>query len=236
MQLENLTSEEFEALRKEIKTVIIPVGVIESHGPHLPLGTDVFTIYETCKLLVKEVKTFLAPPLFYGLCRSTKHLPGTLTLRGETLKNLLFDLLESLYFQGMRRFVILSGHAGGTHNAFLIDTAEAFLEKYKDARFIVADILKLLKESLKDFGIPESDSHAGEWETSLMLYLKGELVKSLDKAFEDYPTFPKYQVVREKEKYWASGIWGNPHQASFEKGKLLTFALLAKLKDLLREL
>jgi len=99
----------------------------------------------------------------------------------------------------------------------------------------VADILKLLKESLKDLGIPESDSHAGEWETSLMLYLKGELVKSLDKAFEDYPTFPKYQVVREKEKYWASGIWGNPHQASFEKGKLLTFALLAKLKDLLRE-
>ncbi len=235
MQIEELTSEEFKNLRETIKSVIIPVGSIEAHGPHLPLGTDLFTIYEISKRLVKEIKIFLSPPIYFGLCRSTRDLPGTITIRGETLKNLLLDLLESFYQQGLRNFVILSGHAGGTHNAYLIDTAEAFLEKYGDARFFVADIIKLLKEILQELGIPERDSHAGEWETSLMMYLKEELVRDVSRAFEDYPSFPKFLILKEKEKYWPSGIWGNPLKASKEKGKVLTERLLQKLKELLRD-
>ncbi len=235
MQIEELTSEEFKKLRETIKSIIIPVGSIEAHGPHLPLGTDLFTIYEISKKLVKEVKIFLSPPIYFGLCRSTRDLPGTITLKGETLKSLLLDILESLYHQGLRNFIILSGHAGGTHNAYLIDTAEAFLEKYGDARFFIADIIKLLKEILQELGIPERDSHAGEWETSLMMYLKGELVRDLSLAFEDYPTFPKFWVLKEKENYWSSGIWGNPHKASKEKGKILTEKLLQKLRDLLSD-
>ncbi len=233
MQIEELTSEEFKNLRETIKSVIIPIGSIEAHGPHLPLGTDLFTIYEISKRLIKDVKIFLSPPIYFGLCRSTKNLPGTITLRGETLKILLLDLFESFYFQGLRNFIVLSGHAGGTHNAYLIDAAETFLEKYEEARFLVADIIKLLKDILKELGIPEEDSHAGEWETSLMLYLKNELVRDLSLAFEDYPQFPKFWVVRDKEKYWPSGIWGNPLKASKEKGKLLSERLLQKLKTLL---
>lgn len=235
MQIEELTSYEFEELSKRIKGVILPVGSIEAHGPHLPLGTDLFTIYEICKRVIKRIEVFLAPPLYFGLCRSTRDIPGTLSLRGETLKSLLFDLLESFYRQGLRKFIILSGHAGGTHNAFIIDTAEQFIEKYPQTRFFVADIINLLKDTLKELGIPENDSHAGEWETSLILYLKNELVKPLDKAFEDYPAFPKYQVVPEKKLFWASGIWGNPLKATPEKGKIITEQLIIKLTKLLSQ-
>ncbi|BAU22800.1 creatinine amidohydrolase [Caldimicrobium thiodismutans] len=235
MQIEELTSYEFEELSKRIKGVILPVGSIEAHGPHLPLGTDLFTIYEICKRVIKRIEVFLAPPLYFGLCRSTRDIPGTLSLRGETLKSLLFDLLESFYRQGLRKFIILSGHAGGTHNAFIIDTAEQFIEKYPQTRFFVADIINLLKDTLKELGIPENDSHAGEWETSLILYLKNELVKPLDKAFEDYPAFPKYQVVPEKKLFWASGIWGNPLKATPEKGKIITEQLIIKLTELLSQ-
>ncbi len=235
MQIEELTSPEFKELSQRIKGVIVPVGSIEAHGPHLPLGTDLFTIYEICKRVIKKVEVFLAPPLYFGLCRSTKDIPGTLTLRGETLKAFLLDLLESLYRQGLRSFIILSGHAGGTHNAFIVDTAETFIERYPSSRFFVADIISLLKDILRELDIPEKDSHAGEWETSLMLYLKGELVKSLDLAFEDYPTFPRYQIVKNKELYWASGIWGNPLKTSLEKGQMLSEKLISKLVELLSE-
>ncbi|MFN3407198.1 MAG: creatininase family protein, partial [Caldimicrobium sp.] len=183
--------------------------------------------------LVREINYFLAPPVYYGLCRSTKETPGTISIRGETLKMLLLDILYAFKKQGLSTFVILSGHAGGTHNAYLIDTAETFLEKFPDCKFLVADIVTLLKDIFKEMGIPETDSHAGEWETSLMLYLKKELVKNLDASFEDYPTFPKYQVVSNKKIYWSSGIWGNPKKASYEKGKIITEKLLLKLKDLL---
>ncbi|MFN3921100.1 MAG: creatininase family protein [Caldimicrobium sp.] len=236
MRVEELTSEEFQALVSKVKGVIISIGSIEAHGPHLPLGTDLFTIYEICQKLIKEVDFLLAPPLYYGLCRSTKDIPGTLSIKGETLKALILDLLESFKKQGINTFAILSGHAGGTHNTFLIDAAEAFLEKYPDTKILVADIISLLKDILIELNIPPEDSHAGEWETSLMLYLKGDLVKNLEKAFEDYPKFPKFQVVSNKKPFWSSGIWGNPKKASYEKGKILTEKLISKLKTLLNQL
>lgn len=224
MLMEYLTSKEFEELKNEIKTVIIPVGSIEAHGPHLPLATDLYTIYEVCKLVAKKIKVLVAPPLYYGLCRSTKGLSGTLSIKGEILKALLLNLLSEFYQHGFRNFLILSGHAGGTHKAYLIDTAETFIEMYKEAKFFVAEIYELLKPVLEELKIPENDSHAGEWETSLILYFKPELVK--EGAFEDYPKFPKFRVVTDKKKYWSSGVWGNPLKASKEKGKILAEKLV----------
>ncbi|MCS7278811.1 MAG: creatininase family protein [Thermodesulfobacteriaceae bacterium] len=234
MLIEELTSEEFKELSKEIKTIIIPIGSIESHGPHLPLATDLYTIYEVCKKLIQEVKVFIAPPIYYGLCRSTKPLYGTISLKGEVLKNLLLNLLSEFYRQGFKNFFILSGHAGKTHLAYIIDTAETFLEEAKEVKFFVADIYQLLKKVLTELKISESDSHAGEWETSLIMYLKPELVKK--GGFEDYPCFPKFRVVHEKEKYWSSGIWGNPEKASFEKGKRMVEALIEILKREIQEM
>ncbi|MDF2953356.1 MAG: Creatinine amidohydrolase/Fe-dependent FAPy formamide hydrolase [Thermodesulfobacterium sp.] len=224
MLMETLTSEEFEKLKRETKTVVIPVGSVEAHGPHLPLATDIYTIYEVCKLVAEKIRVVIAPPLYYGLCRSTKPLSGTLSLKGEVLKAVLLNIISEFYRYGFKNFFILSGHAGGTHGAYLIDTAETFIEMHKDVKFFVADIYKLLKPVLDELNISENDSHAGEWETSLILYFKPELVK--EGAFEDYPTFPKFRVVAEKEKYWSSGIWGNPLKASKEKGKILAEKLV----------
>lgn len=236
MLIESITSEEFSLLREKIKGVIIPIGSVEAHGPHLPLATDLYTIYEISKKLVERIPFFVAPPIYYGLCRSTRDLPGTLSIRGETLKALLLDVMESLYRQGLSHFIILSGHAGGTHNGYLIDAAETFVEKYKDSNILVADIAKLIREISGDLAISDRDSHAGDWETSLMLYLKPDTVKNLDRAFEDYPTFPKYKIVRDKIVYWPSGIWGNPQRASLERGKVMVEKLIEVLVNLLENL
>jgi len=228
MVIEEISSVEFEeAIKSGVKTVLIPVGSIEAHGPHLPLATDLYTIYEVCKEVARKIKVMVAPPIYYGLCRSTRNIPGTISIKGEILKALVLNILSEFYRWGLRNFFILSGHAGGTHGAYLIDAAETFIESHKDAKFFVADIIKMLTPFLKELNIPSEDSHAGEWETSMIMHLKPELVKS--GGFEDYPNFPKFRVVNEKEKYWSSGIWGNPLKASSEKGKILVEKLVAFL-------
>lgn len=232
MLMEELSAKEFNYLKEKTKTVIIPVGSIEAHGPHLPLATDLYTIYEICKLVCKKINVLVAPPIYYGVCRSTKNIPGTISIKGETLKSLVLDIISEFYQQGFRNFFILSGHAGTTHYAYLIDAAERFIEVNKDAKFFVANIYQLLAPFLKEMNISEQDSHAGEWETSLILYLKPDLVK--EGAFEDYPNFPKFMIIAEKEKYWSSGIWGNPLKASKNKGQILANKLVEILVNYLK--
>ncbi len=218
MLVAELTMEEFEAGLKKTRTIVLPFGSIEEHGPHLPLGTDTLQMYELAKLAALKRPLFVGPPVFYGLCRSTSEHPGTITIKGETLKRLTLDLLTSYFRQGLRNFLILSGHAGGTHLAYLIDAGEEFLTREKEAKIAVASILDLLALYAPELLETRGDSHAGEFETSLMQYFNPGLVKGTAK--EEYPSFPKPILVRNKRKFWPGGVWGNPAVASAEKGRL----------------
>ncbi|WP_456370226.1 creatininase family protein [Thermodesulfatator atlanticus] len=212
-----ITMPEFEKGLEATKTIILPFGSTEEHGPHLPLGTDTLQMYEIAKLAAKKRPLFVGPPVFYGLCRSTKEHPGTISISGKTLHSLVLDLLSSYYDQGLRNFLLFSGHAGGTHLAFILDAAEEFLEKQKEAKVAVASILELLEMAAKDLLETPKDSHAGEFETSIMLHFYPQLVKG--SAKEEYPHFPKPFLVRNKRKFWPGGVWGDPQKASAQKGK-----------------
>ncbi len=216
--MEHLTFPEVEALPRTTP-VLIPLGSVEEHGPHLPLATDVYTIYAVAKKAAEKTPILVAPPLYYGLCRSTADHPGTLSLRGLTLRALVLDLLQAFRKQGFQRFMLLSGHAGGTHMAFILDAAEEFLTSFPGVSIAVASIIDLLKQGPGELVETPNDSHAGEWETALIQYLYPEQVKGL--AEEAYPQFPPLKVVRDKRAYWPSGVWGDPAKASPEKGKLL---------------
>jgi len=231
MLIEEMTSREFEFYLQQKDKVIIPIGSIEAHGPHLPLATDLYTIYELCKLAVKEIDALLAPPIYYGVCRSTHGLPGTISIKGETLKHLILDILSELYQFGFKKFIILTGHAGGTHFCYLVDASEEFVRSRPETKAFVANICDLLKDAFSELNIPSSDSHAGDWETSLILYLKPDLVK--EGGFEDYPKFPKHWIVPNKKEFWSSGIWGNPKLASAKKGEILAQKFVSALKSAL---
>ncbi|AEH45308.1 Creatininase [Thermodesulfatator indicus DSM 15286] len=230
MLLTDITMGEFEKGLTITRTIILPFGSIEEHGPHLPLGTDTLQMYEIARLVTKKRPVFVGPPVFYGLCRSTKEHPGTISISGQTLRALVLDMLFSYHRHGLKNFLLLSGHAGGTHMAFIIDAAEEFLEKTKDTRVAVASILDLLNMGAADTLETPGDSHAGEFETSLMLYFFPELVKGT--APEEYPSFPKPFLVRNKRKFWPGGVWGNPDKASTDKGKIFA----EKLSDFIIKL
>lgn len=234
MIIEEISSQDFLAGLEKTRTVLIPVGATEGHGAHLPLGTDSFQAIDVCSRLAERRTIFVAPPILYGVCRSTSQHHGTLSIRTETLKSLLVDIIEALYRQGLRNFIVLSGHAGGTHNATLLDAGERLMALLPEAKIAVATEYDLAVDEGKGLIETPGDSHAGEIEASRMLATRPHLVKK--GATEDYPDFPKHILVRNKLKYWPSGVWGNPGKASAEKGKQIEELVVGALERLVVEL
>jgi creatinine amidohydrolase len=99
----------------------------------------------------------------------------------------------------------------------LKETAEELVERLSDIKIAAFSPYDLLWKELSELAETANDSHAGELETSMMLYLSPELVKG--RAPEEYPRIPKPFSVKDKVKYWPGGVWGNPRKASAEKGK-----------------
>ncbi len=232
--MESVTMEAFEAGLQTSRTVILPCGALEEHGKHLPLGTDTLHAVALSRQVSQRIPVWVAPPICYGLCRSSSQHPGTVGINGKTLHMLIVDVVRSLYDQGMRQVVIISGHAGGTHMATLIDAGEELLTTLPDIKVAVLSVLDLGAEAWKGVLETPKDSHAGEVETSLMLHLHPEWVKGT--APEEYPTFPKHILVRNKRRFWVGGVWGNPGAASIEKGKHFLDRSVNALVDLIHKL
>jgi creatinine amidohydrolase len=231
---ENLRMPEFEAWRAKHRTVIVPVGSMEEHGPHLPLGTDAFHALEVARRVAEARPVLVAPPLYYGLCRSTREHPGTVSISGDTLRALVTDLGREFYRQGLSNLVIMSGHAGGTHMAALVEAGETLLAELPDAQVAVINLLDLLREVVAarpELVKTRGDSHAGEVETALMLAAYPHLVQGTAPA--EWPTFPKYVLARDKRRYWPGGVWGDPALATATQGEAILQAEAERLVKIL---
>ena len=227
MILENITMADFKKHLKKTKTIIFPFGTIEEHGTHLPLNTDTLIVYEVLKRLIRKRKVFLAPPVYYGVCTTTKQHPGTISITPETLRKLTLDLVTDAYKKGLRNFFLISGHGGGLHMYALKEVAEIVIEELKGIKIAVISPYDILYKELSELAETPNDLHAGEIETSLVLALAPELVKGRSK--EEYPKLPKPFVVKDKVRYWRGGVWGNPGKASREKGEKAVKLIVNKI-------
>ena len=234
MIIEELTMPEFVAGLEKTRTVLIPFGATEEHGSHLPLSTDTLHATEVGRKLAARRPIFIAPPIPYGVCRSTSCHPGTISIRTETLKALASDIVSSLYGQGLRNFVLLTGHAGGTHLSALIDVGEELLVRFADCRIAVLTEYMLAAKEGRGLIETEGDSHAGEIETSRILHSHPQLVKGT--AAREFPDFPAGILVRNKRRCWPGGVWGDPTKASAEKGARLEELVVAALERLIDQL
>ncbi len=231
MQIEEITMEEFKKGLKKTKTLIIPFGTVEEHGRHLPLSTDTIIAVEVLRLVEEKRKVFIAPPLHYGVCTTTRLHPGTISITPETLRRITLDMVRDSFQKGIKNFILISGHGGGLHMNALKEVAEILVEEIKGIRIAVVSPYELLWKELSEIAETTNDSHAGEIETSVMLTLRPELVKGTSK--EEYPSFPKPMVVKDKLKYWPGGVWGNPEKASREKGEQVIALILEKITDII---
>ncbi|RMD52341.1 MAG: creatininase family protein [Nitrospirae bacterium] len=213
------------------KTVLIPFGTIEEHGSHLPLFTDSLIVERVLIEVSKRRKVFLSPTLHYGVCTSTRKHPGTISISPDALRKLTYDMVKSFYEKGLRRFFLISGHAGSIHMVALREVGEVLIEELSNLEIAVFSLYDIMLKDLVSLAETKNDSHAGEIETSLMLYLTPHLVKGM--AEEEYPTFPKPFIVKDKLHYWPGGVWGNPKKASKEKGERVFNMMVDKVIEII---
>jgi len=232
--IEEMTMTEFAAGLDRTRTVLLPFGSVEEHGPHLPLSTDTIEAYEVCKKASQRLPLFVAPPVHYGNCRSTACHPGTISISTGTLRALFSDIVTALRSHGLRHFVALTGHAGGAHRMALQDAGEELIARYDDIFIAVVSEYDLARDEGRGLIETAGDAHAGEIETSRILHSHPRLVKG--SAPREFPSFPAGILVRAKRAYRPGGVWGGPGQATAEKGARLEELVVCRLIALVREL
>lgn len=231
MIVEEMTMPDFDAGLQQTRSAILPLGSVEEHGGHLPLGTDTIHVYELARRAASLRPVFVLPPLWYGLCRSTSQHAGTVGVTGLNLRAFVLDILVSLHAQGIRNLVMISGHAGGTHMAFLVDAGEEAILRFSDMRIAVLSVLDLLKDCPSGLIETPGDSHAGEVETALMLHLRPSFVRPASPR--EFPSFPPFILSRNKRRFWPNGVWGDPAKATVKKGEDILRYEAERLAELL---
>jgi len=168
VQIEHMTWPEVEKAVKESSGIaLVPVGAVEEHGPHLPIGTDSIETYEIGLQAAKKAGVVITPPVWFGNSRSFMDFPGTITLQPDTLKMVVRDVVMSLVKHGFNRPIILDGH-GGNYGVMDILIEDIMLEhKIKTFHVRSWDLATLPKPA----DTPRYDGHGGSSETSVMMYL-----------------------------------------------------------------
>ena len=167
--LQELTWEEVAGYLAERDTILIPFGTTEQHGPAGPLGLDSYVAIALAEDAARKAGVLAAPPVWYG--DSSHHLgfPGTISLRTETLIQVVYDILRSLARHGFRRMLLINGHKW-TNLAALTSAARNIREfELPGIRTAVADPMYLARGiagSLKH----ANEHHAGELEISHVLH------------------------------------------------------------------
>jgi len=177
-------------VRDYLKTsdmVIIPIASTEQHGPHLPLGTDYYEATGISRLISARTGVVIAPVLLAGYSEYHSGFPGTLSLKPETMEQVLFETAEMLMRYGFRRFMFFNYHGGNNIvQSKVIHRINHTTEAIAVAIGHGSPIQKGRYQEKDEVG----DDHAGIGETSLMLYLKPELVR-MERAERPKATYNK---------------------------------------------
>lgn len=227
-RLGELTSPAFAALDPK-PPLLVPVGIVEEHGPHLPLDTDSIQAVATCDAVSDLTGALVAPLLAYGNCSSTRNFPGSFSLRFDTLRDVARDVLEDARRHGIGTTAFVSGHAGGAHMRALKLAAEEHVERHPGQRVLVLCDYELLGGFNAPF--PKWDGHAGGMETSRMLALRPDLVKGT--AAPHRVEFPEFLVEPHPERRFPTGVMGDPTLANAEIGRAANKHIAERLAKLL---
>ncbi len=183
-KLEDLNWQEFgELVPKKFKTVILPIGTIEAHGV-ISLGTDVQIAIGISERIADDLNSILAPPIWYGVTRTLYSYPGSLTVRSETFRNYITEILGSLVDKGFQRIVVINGHGGHIDE---LSSAGLKVNQKKKAKVVVVHWWILCEDIAKEV-FEKPGGHAGVDETCAILALDKKLVQK--KRYKKQMAYP----------------------------------------------
>ena len=227
MYIIEYTSDDFKKSSEKIDTIIIPIGSVEAHGHHLPLGTDIFSPRLFCEKVNEKIgdKVWIAPEIPYGQSDDLSIYPGTVTMPSVVMAEYVYYVGKSFYENGLKNIIFLNGHGGN------ITALSLAAEKLVTLGASIMTINWWLDFSRDILTITEGQGHGGEDETSAVLYYNEELVK-MDKAMKN----PNKQVipVRFKDRgktIFQDALTGDATLATKEKGQRIFELLEDKIID-----
>jgi creatinine amidohydrolase len=222
-------------LREEDPIVILPVGSVEQHGPHLPMGTDTLVPTALAERVAGQVNAIVAAPFNYGYKSQPRSgggqsFPGTTSLDGHSLSSMVRDVIREFARHGVRKLALMDGHY--ENQMFLIEGIDLGLRELhqsgnRSMRIVRIDwwaftsdatIAKLFPEGFPGWPL----EHAAVMETSLMMELHPELVRADLLPHHPPAQFPPYDVYPEQPGCVpSSGALSSARAASREKGAAL---------------
>jgi creatinine amidohydrolase len=172
--MEKLTYVEVkEIIGKGIDTIILPIGTMEAHGPHLPLSTDVLIPVNLAEKIAEAVDGLIAPPVYYGVTRSLLAYPGSLMIPSDVFKEYVKAILLSFARHGFKKAVVINGHGG-----HLDELKEIAIEIWTASKLktVMFHWWVALQEFTKEFFKGEG-GHAAIDETAMIMAIDESLVK-----------------------------------------------------------
>jgi creatinine amidohydrolase len=175
---EELTAPDFvRAVERAGGTAVLPLGIVEKHGPHLPLGTDLLDAREVALRAVRKEYSIVFPPYYFGQIFEARHQPGTLAYSERLMWDLLQETVDEIARNGVKKIVLVNGHGG--NNSFLPFFCQAQLARRRDyALYLFQPARDAEAEArLESLRKTKLDMHAGEVETSMMLAHRPDLAR-----------------------------------------------------------
>jgi creatinine amidohydrolase len=242
---EDLTASDFVlAVEKSQGVAIIPMGVLEKHGQHLPLGTDVFIARDMVRRAVEQEYAVVFPFYFAGQIFEAKQQPGTIAYSTELIYKLLDETCREIARNGFKKIILVNAHGG--NNAFLQYFTQVQLESPRDyvVYFIRPPVDSETQRKINEMSKSAiQDGHGGEVETSAVLAIRPDLVKmerANDESGEDLSRLP----LKKQFPAVQTGIWwyaqfpnhysGDGKYASVELGELFLESRAKGLANLIR--
>ena len=238
---EELTSPDFAlAVKQSGGVCVIPMGVLEKHGPHLPLGTDVFRAREMSFRAAEKEYCIVYPFYFIGQIAEAKHQPGTVAYSSDMLYKFLEETCEEISRNGIKKIILMSAHGGNT--LFLQYFCQSQLSKPRDyAVYLFTPSTDAETEAkISSMRKTTTGGHADEVESSEMLVIKPDRVK-LDQATSQ----PGIDMNRLQLKNVYTGIWwyakypnhyaGDGKDANAAIGEINLAQMAKQLADVIKE-
>ncbi len=231
-----------KALEKSSRTCILPIGILEKHGPHSPIGTDLIHVREWAARAVKSEYAVVFPDYFYGQINEARHQPGTFALPSNVTFELLQATCDEIARNGFDKIVILNGHGGNPE--FLHFFMQSLLNKRHNYAVYLYEPKNDPEYSQEYRKMHKSaiagDQHAGEAETSILLYYRPDLMR-MDRAANESGVDQKRSELTDLYTpiWWYSSYpnhyAGEGDKATAEFGKFITDHEIASFIKALKE-
>ena len=200
MQWAELTGDQFPAAVAQAEGVcLVPLSVIERHGHHLPLGTDMYIGRELCRRGAALEPALVFPDNVFTQIPEARHLPGTISIEGDLILRLLDNLCREIARNGLKKIVLVNAHGGNTNLLRFFNE----LQLYRPRDYVVYLVQSFsLRGQMVD--VPwdaDADSHAGAGETSLILAIHPGLV-----ALDQVPATAERTALRRLQPLQDAGV------------------------------